>query len=229
MSLNSHVCIVFWIVAALPGCGPRAELSEEELAIFREAQEQLAELKFDSALDGLGRIKARTVETVGMRARIHFHTRQYREAERVLREGLDEWPENPYLMLWLGRIIFLEDGRNDEAIEIFRIIVQNDPGNFIGRYYLGRCFERDKKMDLALNQYYNALGVEYEVSRIHVHLADLFSDLQMQERSDLHARKVAALNVNAADIALMKALAERRKKDPASAVVADGVVQEKNP
>lgn len=184
------------IVLGLAACQKDSEFTKEELIQFQQAQTLYRNQKFDDAKDILTKLiaqKPNNIEAGVLRAKIHFFTREYDKAEALLRNYRDNDDDNPYVLMWLGKTVAVQEKRNAEAIEIFRTIVQRDPENYLARYYLGRCLERDKKLKPALEQYYNALALEYELTRIHQHLGKLLTEMKMTNRAEHHLARVEML------------------------------------
>ncbi len=179
------------------GCSKEDGFSKEELVEFQKAQAMYRGQKFDDAKDILNKLIAQkpdNIEAGVLRAKIHFFTREYDQAEALLRKYADRDDDNPYVLMWLGKTVAVQEKRNAEAIEIFKTIVERDPENYLARYYLGRCLERDQKLKPALEQYYNALALEYELSKIHQHLGTLLTEMKMTDRAQHHISRVQMLN-----------------------------------
>ena len=187
---------VLLCAVAFSNCAKDEDFSKEELNEFQKAQSLYRAQKFDDAKDILAKLTAQkpnNIEAGVLRAKIHFFTREYDKAEALLRNYQDNDDDNPYVLMWLGKTVAVQEKRNAEAIEIFRAIVQRDPENYLARYYLGRCLEREKKLKPALEQYYNALALEYELTKIHQHLSKLLTEMKMTSRAEHHLGRVAML------------------------------------
>ncbi len=183
--------------------GERAPLDETQLKQFTEAQTLYRNKKFDDALARLKKLReARPdyLEAASLEARILFFTKRFDESEAVLNEVLADDPHNPHALMWLGKTIAVNPERQPEAAEHFRAIITRDPENYMARYYLGRCLEAQNKIRPALLEYQAALAMEYQVSKIHLHMGRLLSGIQMQDRAQKHFDRVRALGVSANDV-----------------------------
>ena len=188
--------LIALLLVATAACNDASGFTKEELIQFQKAQDLYRSRKFDDAqevLKGLIAQKPGNIEAGVLRAKILFFTRDYAASESVLRSYLKNDEDNPYVLMWLGKTIAVQEERNAEAIEIFRTIVERDPENYLARYYLGRCLERDQKLKPALEQYYNALALEYELTKIHRHLGKLLTEMKMDSRAAHHQSRVQML------------------------------------
>ena len=92
--------------------------------------------------------------------------------------------------------------RQAEAADYFRAIVNRDPENYMARYYLGRCLEAQNKIRPALLEYQAALAMEYQISKIHLHMGRLLTGINMQDRAREHFDRVRVLGVSRNDMEL---------------------------
>ncbi|MBX7059369.1 MAG: tetratricopeptide repeat protein [Leptospirales bacterium] len=199
--------MVAWALAAgslqCSSSAPEA-FNEEQWRSFNEAQTFYRNQKFDQAaalLEALYKERPDSVEAAVLLARCRFYTRQFDQAEKALQTFLNRDADNPYALMWLGKTLAAQDARQSEAAAIFRRILQRDPENYVAHYYLGRCLESQNELRPALAAYQSALGADYQLSRIHLHMGRLFERMNMPERSSEHYRMVRALNINARDVA----------------------------
>lgn len=193
-------------------CG-RSELSQEDLASFDKAQTLYTERKFDEARDLLMPLSEKygdSPEVAVLLARIYFFTREFQKSESTLRELIGK-RDSPYASLWLGRVIASDPKRQEEAAEIFRSVLREDPENHAAHYYLGRCLENQGKIQEALLSYQRALAVEYQLSKIHLHMGTMFHSMKMEDRASKHFKRVEQLNLYPEDIASIHAPREDRK------------------
>ncbi len=184
-------------------------LNEDQLKRFNDAQTLYRNRKFDDARESLEKLldeRPGSVEVVALLARVRFFTREFDAAEELLRDYLDDDEHNPYALMWLGKTIAVNPERQAEAAEIFKQIVQRDPENYLARYYLGRTLEAQNQLKPALLEYQTALAMEYQVSKVHLHMGRLFDRLEMGDRARTHFQRVQALGVNAADIEAAESL-----------------------
>lgn len=184
-------------------CSP-AQLSQEQLLIFKEAQELYFNQQFDSAEEKLIILREERPTDIAsgiLHAKIKIYTKDFEAAERILSELTDEHPNNGFVLLWRGKLLLLTN-RHDEATLLFQQIVAADPENYVAHYMLGRCFERVGKVDLALYEYQTALAVQIQAKYVHRHMASLFDKLNMKERSEKHTRAALVLNelINPGDL-----------------------------
>lgn len=190
----------------LPGfasCGGH-QFTEEELKTFSEAQALFRNQKFDDAeklIIGLRASKKSNAEAAVLHAKIRFFQRDFKSAEEILRENLKKNDGNPYVEMWLGRVLMIDPKRQEEAGRLFRAIVERDPDNFTAHYYLGRTLENEQKARLALIEYQAALAHENQISKTHLQMVRLFTGLSMHERAKKHRDRVHALGTSASDIA----------------------------
>jgi len=191
------------IMLVMSSCSnSRTELSEEEHLQFGRASRLYSERKFDEASQLLLPLVSRkpdSVEPAVLLARVQFFTREFEKSESTLR-ALIKNRKSPYAQLWLGRVVASNPERTEEAAAIFRTVIIDDPENHAAHYYLGRCLENQGKMQEALLSYQRALAVEYQLSKIHLHLGAVFESLQMKDRATSHFKRVKQLNVYPDDI-----------------------------
>ncbi len=180
----------------------KAELTEPELAQFKQAAADYRTQKFDQAeatLANLAKTHPDNTEVNVMRARIKYYTRDFAASELILRDFLKKREGNPHALLWLGRVVAVspkrsEEERLSEASSIFRQILKEDPENSQAHYLLGRCLEAQGKVELALYEYQAAqVPLEDQLHRVHAHLGDLFSKLRMDDRAARHRKLAGAL------------------------------------
>ncbi|MCR9145511.1 MAG: tetratricopeptide repeat protein [bacterium] len=186
-------------------CSDSGPLNETQLKRFTEAQTLYRNKKFDEALSRLRQLREErpdALEAASLEARILFFTKKFEESEQVLKEVLDRDPENPHALMWLGKTIAVDAERQAEAAEHFRAIVERDPENYMARYYLGRCLEAQNKIRPALLEYQAALAMEYQISKIHLHMGRLLSGINMEDRAKKHFARVRALGVSPGDMQL---------------------------
>lgn len=179
------------------------DFSQEEVERFHEAQILFRNQKFDDAekiLAALREKKPANAEAGVLHAKIKFYTRDFKSAEEILREVQKGNEESPYVAMWLGRVVMLDPARQDEASAIFREILKRDPENFTAHYYLGRTLENQENVRLALSSYQAALAQEYQISKIHLHMVKLFTDLSMPDRAKKHRERIKALGASHNDI-----------------------------
>lgn len=193
-------------------CCTEPEMTQKQWKEFREAQTLYRNKKFTQARKRTTVLLAEVphnVEIAVLHARIHFFLQEFDEAEKILKEALGYDSDNPYLLAWLGRTIAVHPKRQAEAAETFRKIIKRDPENYMAHYYLGRCLEAQKNFKPALLAYQNALAMERQLSRMHLHLGRLFYRLKLQERSSAHLNKVHTLGISARDVKQAKILQSR--------------------
>lgn len=201
-SIGAAVLALLFVTAA---CGDNGALTEEQLKRFTEAQTLYRNKKFDDALSRLKQLREErpdALEAASLEARILFFTKQFKESEQLLQEVLDRDPNNPHALMWLGKTIAVDGERQAEAADHFREIIQRDPENYMARYYLGRCLEAQNKIRPALLEYQAALAMEYQISKIHLHMGRLLSGINMEDRASKHFARVRALGVSPNDIDL---------------------------
>ncbi|MBI3396694.1 MAG: tetratricopeptide repeat protein [Spirochaetia bacterium] len=187
----------------------RTDFNEEELKRFEAAQGLFRDHKFEdasAAAKALWESRPGNVEAGVLYAKSRFYVRDFPGAESILRTSLKKDESNPYLLMWLGRTLLAQGGRCAEASQIFQSILKRDPENYMAHYHMGICLEEDRKLKLALGSYTQALAVEYEVSKVHVHMARMFSALGMHDRAEKHAARVRTLAVNESDVAAVQGL-----------------------
>lgn len=197
--LNRYIII---IILVLLTCGPE-QPAPETRAQFARAQALYRNRHFDESLAALQPVRAANPDFAAaavLEARIHFFTRRFEQAERVLTEALAA-QESPYTRLWLGRVIAVHDDRQDEAADHFRTVIASDPENYMAHYYLGRCLEAGRNWQAALVEYETALAMEYQLTHVHAHMATLFGRLEMRERARQHYERLRQLGASEAVLA----------------------------
>ncbi len=210
------------LLFATTACGDSGPLDEGQLKRFTEAQTLYRNKKFDESLARLRQLREErpdSLEAASLEARILFFTRQFADSERVLNEILAEDPLNPHALMWLGKTIAVDNERQAEAAEHFRAIIERDPENYMARYYLGRCLEAQNKIRPALLEYQAALAMEYQISKIHLHMGRLLTGINMEGRAAKHFARVRALGVSPND---MELAARAEAQDGGEAEAGDG-------
>ncbi|MBI3395478.1 MAG: tetratricopeptide repeat protein [Spirochaetia bacterium] len=201
--MDRRILFIALPLSIFSACSGR-DFSEADLKRFEEAQALYRNRKFEEADKIAGELRSKkpaNVEAGVLHAKIKLYTRDFKGAEEILKEVRKKNDSSPYVLLWLGRVIMVDPKRQEEACAIMREVLQNDPENFNAHYLMGRCLENQKKMKAALLEYQTALGMEYQVSKVHSHMARLFSDLSMNDRAKKHADRVKALGIDPVDIA----------------------------
>lgn len=175
------------------------QLSRSDVIFLREATALYRDRKFDDAEQKVSAVlknRPQNIEAGVLLAKIKLYTRRSKEAERILRETLSRNEDNQYALMWLGRVLLLQPNRDEEAVTIFKRLLALNPENYMAHYYLGRCLERRNQYKPALLEYRRALAMEYQLARVHSHMADLFADLKLEDRSREHRRKLHFLGLN---------------------------------
>ncbi len=201
MSLKGWFTLPLFSILLFCG-GP--QFNEEELKKFAEAQALFRNQKFDDAeklISSLRSSKKSNAEAAVLHAKIRFFQRDFKAAEEILLEALKKNEGNPYVAMWLGRVIMVDPKRQEEAGRFFRSILERDPENFTAHYYLGRTLENEKKARLALLEYQAALAHENQISKTHLQMVRLFTGLSMHDRAKKHRDRVHALGASTADLA----------------------------
>jgi predicted Zn-dependent protease len=186
--IGSLVTLTLFMVAALVGCDEK-NLSKEDLLQFQRAQSLFIGKKFaesEKVLTPLLEKRPGHLESVVLLSKIKIYTRNYAEAESLLRAYLEDDEENPYALMWLGRLLALQEPRREEAVEIFKKIVHKDPENYLAHYYLARFLEKENRMKEALQEYRAALAMEQELGRMHLHIGSMMARLNMKDQAELH-------------------------------------------
>ncbi len=195
---SGHVYFAAITVAfAAARCGP-GPLSREDIETFSKAQTFYSNQKFAEAENVLKPVyenHPERIESGVLLAKVYFFTRKFRESEEILQRLLSMHESNPYVMIWLGKLLAVQETRMPEAVKIFQKVLKNDPENFAAHYYLGRCLEDSGKIKEALAEYQSALAMEQQLSKIHLHMGLMLHDLQMEDRSREHFAHVRFLNI----------------------------------
>jgi tetratricopeptide (TPR) repeat protein len=111
--------------------------------------------------------------------------------------------------MWLGRVISIQEDRIDEAGQIFKKILENDPENFVAQYYYGRILENQGKLKEAIYQYQLALGMEYQISKTHLQMGNLLENLGLEDRASEHFNRIKSMGVNENDISRADEIAHK--------------------
>ncbi len=198
-----NLALILQILLPLSHCSdaPR-DLTKEELKQLDTASHLYSERKFDEAREILLPLVTSSdgsVEPAVLLAKVQFFTRDFDQSESTLRSLLKK-RKSPYALLWLGRVIASDPERREEAADIFRSLLRDDPENHAAHYYLGRCLESQGKMQEALLSYQRALAVEYPLSKMHLHIGTVLEGLRMKDRAAIHFKRVRQLNVYPDDI-----------------------------
>ncbi len=173
-----------------------ATLAAEEQIELQRAQNFYLKRNFPAAEKLFKKLQAKyphSLEINGPLAKIYFFDRRFHQAEELLRQLLEEEEKNPYLLMWLGRVLSIDSSRRREALQIFREIIYNDPENYMAHYYLGRTLEAQNRPREALLAYKSALAMEYQAGRVHFRLGKLLTALQMKERAHNHLKRAAEI------------------------------------
>lgn len=180
---------------------------------LERAQSLYREKRFEEARVALTPLaETHMLEAEVLLGRLQFFTRQFAESESTLRSAASHSDESPYAMLWLGRVIASDEKRLAEAAEIFRGMLRRDPENHAAHYYLGRCLEGQGHVQQALLEFERARAAEYQLSKLHLHMGELFGRLSMPDRANRHFKRVRDLGVYPDDVE--KASESRGRKLP---------------
>ena len=191
ISLVLYVIIVFIVSAA--NCA-REDFEKEDLEIFEKGQTFYLNKKFDDAkmvLDPLCKKYSGNVECGVLLAKISISTRNFKDAEETLRALLKKHPESPYVLKWLGDVVYLRDPA--EAIDLYRKILKNDPENYEAHYRLGRCLRDAGKVREALHELTWSLGMKRDLSKINLYMGRMFHEMGMEDRASEHFKEVRSL------------------------------------
>lgn len=196
--------------ALLLSCGSRTP-NAAQLQQLERAQSLYREKHFDEARIALRPLaEAHVLEAEVLLGRLQFFTRQFAESESTLRSAGDHSDQSPYAMLWLGRVVASDEKRLAEAAEIFRGVLRRDPENHAAHYYLGRCLEGQGHVQQALLEFERARAAEYQLSKLHLHMGQLFGRLSMPDRARRHFKRVRELDVYPDDVEKANESGERK-------------------
>lgn len=191
------------IITVVVQCGGEERLSSADLKKIESAQQSYSARKFEEAktiLVPLREERPKSIEVGVLLARVFFFTRDFKSSEELLRTLSKDNKTSAYVLLWLGKVVASDANRQNEAADIFREILRQDPENFAAHYHLGRCLEAQDKLEQALIEYERASAAEFHISKLHLHMGQLFSHLQMNDRAREHFQRVERLNVYPEDV-----------------------------
>lgn len=206
-SLRTRACSILLAFAAAAACSKQP--GQQDLSEFEKAQALYQNRKLPEALEAADRFHQRFPEfgeAAVLSARIRFFMKDFSGAEIVLKDYLKHEPDHPYALMWLGRTVSAQEGRAAEASAVYRKVLAADPDNHFAHYYLGRSLEAEGKLKDAIAEYERSLAAEYQISKVHLHMARLFKELDMHDRADRHKNRVKALRVSQNDIEAVSSL-----------------------
>lgn len=201
---RTEIYIVLIMVAVfLSSCQKSGDLSKEDLAIYQEALSEFEGKKFDTALEKVNTLQksySGNPEVIGLKGKILFYTRKFKESEQVFSNLAKNNPGSAYAWIWKGKAQAAQPETRDRALDSFQRALQVDPENARAYYYIGRLYEGRQMYKEAILSYQRSLIAEYQVSRTHLHMGLLFSKLGLDDRAKEHLLKVKQLKFNDYDI-----------------------------
>ena len=148
--------------------------------------ELIDEAQYDTALDVLRDMAPDRfadddrVEYLRCLAQCLSHTDRFADAERVLHDGLAEFPEDPRLLCELG-IVLSESGREAEAQMHFETVAAVAPDDAGIAYHYGYVLEKLHCLEEAAAQYRRVLELDPSYDWAHLRLAECLADMGEDE------------------------------------------------
>ena len=147
----------------------------------------------------------------------HYQAGNYRLAEDILTKVLKRVPDSAEIHNNLG-LVFLMDGKYDEAIEHFRRAIGLDPALTDANYNLGNAFKDRKQFDDAIQFYQKALQQNPCLAEAHNNIGIAFYEKGRFEEAIFHFRKAIELREDYAEAYFNMGNAFRKKKHPDQAM-----------
>lgn len=130
---------------------------------------------------------------------------------KLVTEALEQYdavlkiePRNSEAYVFKGSLL-LDEGRVNESINVLKTLVQKDAEYYLGYYYLGRAYQRDEKMELAIAAYKKALTVKPAFTQAGLALGLL---LEEKKRGEEAVKIYEELYENAGDLQAVARLAQ---------------------
>jgi protein O-GlcNAc transferase len=166
---------------------------EAALALIKSGNWQQAEILLDKHLS--------TAEppagAMYWKAYVQFRTERYGESVMVLREHLDQNPDDGQARKLLGLDLFMVDDAAAAQAELERA-VELLPRDEEARYYLGRVYFSRQNMAAALTAFKEVVQIEPRSVRAYNHLGQTYEALNEFERAHEAYEKAIAIDRTAA-------------------------------
>ena len=160
------------------GCS-KTQPSGEDRTSYARAHTLYLGKKFEKSRDILEKLCEKYpdwLEAHVLFARAHYQEKSFKKAENKLKNYLETHGENPFALLWLGKTLMLQEGKLQEAVNVFRQIIKNDPENSRAYYHLGICLELQNKKRSARLAWKRAAAAEITLGKTYLRLVKYATD-----------------------------------------------------
>jgi tetratricopeptide (TPR) repeat protein len=116
-------------------------------------------------------------------AMAYQRSRQYEQAEEVLKRLIQYYPEDAASYYSTIVRMYDEAGMNDRAIDAARKVIELNPGNEVAVYNLGIMFQKLKRYDEAIVAFQQAIGIKPDYDYAWYNIGLCFSQLKKYRES----------------------------------------------
>lgn len=116
-------------------------------------------------------------------AMAYQRSKQYEQAEEVLKRLIQYYPEDAASYYSSIVRMYDEAGMNDRAIEAARKVIELNPGNEVAVYNLGIMFQKLKRYDEAIAAFQQAIGIKPDYDYAWYNIGLCFSQLKKYRES----------------------------------------------
>ena len=182
--LLSIIALLFYFFGYIP---QRKTLSDTSLELFQNAKKYYLEKKLDKSIELLKELTKKNKRFLNgyfMLGKSYFFNDQVEMAKKTWEKILRINPNHINTLIWLG-ILYSNEGEEgkEEAIKLFNKVLELDSLNLLANYNLGKIYFNKKEYKKTIYYFNNALENELHLSDIHIDLAKIYKELELNDRA----------------------------------------------
>lgn len=192
---NKRIIIIFIIVVLFISLitaiiiffnNKQNKLSEESIKMYQEAKKLYLEKKLDQSIVLLTELTKKNSSFINgyfMLGKSYFFKGNEKEARKTWEKILRVNPNHIDTLIWLGILYSYEEKTLPDAINYFNRVLELDSLNLLANYNLAKIFFNKKEYKLSLYYFNNALENEFNLAELHIDLAKIYNELELNERA----------------------------------------------
>lgn len=183
---------------AIPARNRAEGVDARGVRLLQQAAQQISERAYAAAGETLAPLTGRYPhhpEVMRLRAIVAHMDKRYAEAERLLRQALAAWPDDPLILNNLGSALG-ETDKLDEALDAFRRVCDIEPDNVTAWFNLGKALEKQWYPDESMAALTKALEIDPEHVQSRVLIGQNLRTLGRTEEAAAEYRRALAKDPN---------------------------------